>query len=95
MLDNLAETQPFLLTVEDHVITGGFGSALLEYVSGRHPHGARVVRMGVPERLIEHGPRNRILGDLGLNANGIRDRFKVAMATTSPTITLLTAREKK
>ena len=83
MLDDLAGRQPFLLTVEDHVITGGFGSAVLEYVSERHPHGVQVVRMGIPERFIEHGARDRILGDLGLNARGIRDRFKAAMAAAA------------
>ncbi len=81
MLGTLAATQPFILTVEDHVVTGGFGSAVLEYISDKHSLKTAVVRLGIPERFIEHGPRNRILKDLGLNARGICDRFKAAMAT--------------
>ncbi len=95
MLADLVEKQPFILTLEDHVITGGFGSAVLEHVSDRHPLKTAVVRLGIPERFIEHGARSRILKDLGLNARGIRDKFKAALAAARQNHpTYKTGREK-
>ena len=69
----LAE-HPLLVTVEDHFLSGGFGSAVLEFaaeLSGPH---ARIVRLGVPDRYVEHASRRRQLEEVGLSAASIAER---------------------
>jgi 1-deoxy-D-xylulose-5-phosphate synthase len=59
-----------VLTVEEGVVQGGFGSAVLEWKAAMGVP-ATVVLMGLPDRYIAHGPRARLLEDLGLTAEGI------------------------
>lgn len=74
ILEALRE-HPFVLTVEDHALAGGFGSAVLEMVSEEGGDASKIRRMGIPDRLIEQGPRELLLGGLGLDAEGIHKRF--------------------
>jgi 1-deoxy-D-xylulose-5-phosphate synthase len=76
LLAALTARQPFILTVEDHVVTGGFGSAVLEFVEEKCAPHPPVVRMGVPEGFVEHGGRNELLEHFGLDARGICEKFK-------------------
>jgi 1-deoxy-D-xylulose-5-phosphate synthase len=59
-----------VLTVEEGVVQGGFGSALLEWRAAAGVS-TPVVLMGLPDSYITHGPRPRLLEDLGLTAAGI------------------------
>jgi len=70
----LAERHPLLVTVEDHALAGGFGSAVLETLDGPR---ARVVRIGLPDRFIEHGSRPDLLLRYGLGATQIAERCEV------------------
>ncbi len=70
LLRAVAES-PFVLTVEEGVLMGGFGSAVLEAASDAHLDASRIYRLGIPDQYIEHGTRNELLADLGLNAEGI------------------------
>lgn len=62
---------PFVVTVEEGALMGGFGSAVLEAASDAHLDSSHLCRMGVPDRFIEHGRRKELLADLGLDAEGI------------------------
>jgi 1-deoxy-D-xylulose-5-phosphate synthase len=62
---------PFVVTVEEGVLMGGFGSAVLEAVSDAHLDAGRIHRLGIPDQFIEHGRRSELLADLGLDADGI------------------------
>jgi 1-deoxy-D-xylulose-5-phosphate synthase len=62
---------PFVATVEEGVLMGGFGSAVLEAAADAGLDAGRVRRLGVPDRFIEHGTRDQLLADLGLDAEGI------------------------
>ena len=66
----LAERHELLVTVEDNVIPAGAGSAVSEAYS---THGVfpRVIHVGLPDRLLEHGSREDMLGDAGLTKDGI------------------------
>ena len=75
----LVRNHKLLVTVEDHVLMGGFGSAVLELVSDEREDSSKIVRMGIPDRFIEHGPRNLILKNLGLDKDGIADKFIVTL----------------
>jgi 1-deoxy-D-xylulose-5-phosphate synthase len=50
---------------------GGFGSAVLEAAADAGLNAGRVHRMGIPDHFIEHGGRQELLADLGLDVQGI------------------------
>ncbi|NIA15479.1 MAG: 1-deoxy-D-xylulose-5-phosphate synthase [Nitrospiraceae bacterium] len=62
-----------LITVEENVLAGGFGAAVMEYyeMTGRLS-GVRLRRVGLPDRFIDHAKREEQLAELGLDAAGIR-----------------------
>ena len=72
---DLVRNHKLIVTVEDHALMGGFGSAVLELVTEEREDACKVVRMGIPDRFIEHGPRNLILKNIGLDEDGIADKF--------------------
>jgi 1-deoxy-D-xylulose-5-phosphate synthase len=62
---------PFVVTVEEGALMGGFGSAVLEAACDARLDASRLLRLGVPDQFIEHGTRDELLADLGLDADGI------------------------
>jgi 1-deoxy-D-xylulose-5-phosphate synthase len=65
------ESSPFVLTVEEAALMGGFGSAVLETAADAGINAAHITRLGIPDRFVEHGERAELLADLALDANGI------------------------
>ncbi|MCA9120759.1 MAG: 1-deoxy-D-xylulose-5-phosphate synthase [Planctomycetaceae bacterium] len=61
----------FLVTVEEGQLMGGFGSAVLEAVNAAGLDASRIVRLGIPDQFTEHGTREELLADLGLDIEGI------------------------
>ncbi|HEX9878558.1 MAG TPA: 1-deoxy-D-xylulose-5-phosphate synthase [Candidatus Binatia bacterium] len=62
---------PNVITVEDHVIQGGFGSAFLEFMSEEGVTGVAVKRLGVPDRFIPHGTQAELAKMCGFDKDGI------------------------
>jgi 1-deoxy-D-xylulose-5-phosphate synthase len=71
VIGQVLETTPFVITVEDAALAGGFGSAVCEAASDAGLNTAHVQRLGIPDRYIEHAERSEQLADLGLDAAGI------------------------
>jgi 1-deoxy-D-xylulose-5-phosphate synthase len=65
------EELPLVVTVEEGTLEGGFGSALLEAANSARLDTSHVLRLGLPDRFIEHGERGELLADLGLDVSGI------------------------
>ena len=61
----------FLVTVEENVLQGGFGTAILELLEESEVTGVRVVRLGYPDRFIEQGEQAELKAAYGLDAAGI------------------------
>ncbi len=61
----------FVVTVEEGCLMGGYGSAVLETAIDAGWDVRRIRRLGLPDRFIEHGERQALLADLGLDADGI------------------------
>jgi 1-deoxy-D-xylulose-5-phosphate synthase len=78
------EEIPLVFTIEEGTLEGGFGSALLEAANDAGLETSHIVRMGIPDRFIEHGERAELLADLGLDVNGIYKRVRLAAGTTIP-----------
>ncbi len=73
----LARTKRLIVTVEEAYLAGGFGSAVLELLEENGLQDkVRVVRMGIPDRLITHGDAKLLLAKYGLDADGIYNRVR-------------------
>jgi 1-deoxy-D-xylulose-5-phosphate synthase len=62
---------PRLITVEDHVIAGGFGSALIEFLADEGFSGVDIKRLGVPDRYIPHGTQDELKKLCGFDKDAI------------------------
>ncbi|MFZ5723782.1 MAG: 1-deoxy-D-xylulose-5-phosphate synthase [Pseudomonadota bacterium] len=67
---DLARTHELVVTVEDHAVTGGAGSAVNECLA-RHAIAVPVLNLGIPDRFIEHATREQMLAECGLDATGL------------------------
>ncbi len=67
----LAHEAKAVLTVEEHALAGGFGSAVLEALEAAGIQDKPVRRLGIPDRWVEHAAHKVQLGWFGLNAEGI------------------------
>ncbi len=74
-LERLTRRFPLLVTVEEHAVNGGFGSAVLETLAAfEAPVDCRVRAYGVPDRLVWHGDAKDWLRRFRLDADGLTDR---------------------
>ena len=71
LIGNLAKEIKCVLTVEENVVQGGFGSAVLEHLSEMDIDGLKIKMLGLPDKFIEHGPQNLLRKILGLDAEKI------------------------
>lgn len=69
-----------VITVEDHILQGGFGSLILEVLSKHNISGVKIHRMGIPDEFVEHGKREILLDKYKLNAKGIAKTIKTFLA---------------
>lgn len=71
LISELAKKTGRILTVEENVIAGGFGSAILEELTQSGAEGFKLKMLGIPDRFIEQGPQALLRKNLGLDAEGI------------------------
>ncbi len=65
------EETGFVITVEENTICGGFGAAVLEAANASGVSTSNIKCLGIPDRFIEHGERDELLADIGLNVDGL------------------------
>ncbi len=79
---DVAGNHRLIVTVEEAYLAGGFGSAVMELLEH---HGVqdkvKVVRMGVPDRIVTHGDAKLLLAKYGLDADGIYLKVKETAAS--------------
>lgn len=69
---SLLEDHRLIVTVEEAYLAGGFGSAVLELLEAKGLQDkVKVVRMGVPDKIVTHGDPKLLLAKFGLDADGI------------------------
>jgi len=71
LVKQLAAAHPLIVTVEEHQVMGGAGSAVCEALAAAGIE-KRVLLLGLPDRFIDHGDPARLLAAVGLDAEGIR-----------------------
>ena len=60
----------YIITVEDGVLKGGFGSAVIEFMSD-NGYNSEVRRLGIPDYFVEHGTQDELYRECGFDAEGI------------------------
>ena len=67
----------FVITIEENAFMGGFGSAVLESASHQGLNTERFKVLAIPDAFVEHGDRDELLADLGLDTNGLVRAAKI------------------
>jgi len=67
----LARSHALLVTLEDNAVAGGAGSAVAELLSAQGL-ATPLLQLGLPDRFLEHGSREEVLQEAGLDAEGVR-----------------------
>jgi 1-deoxy-D-xylulose-5-phosphate synthase len=85
MLEFYARSVDVIVTLEDHVLRGGFGSAVLEELNNLGLS-TPVVRIGWPDQFIEHGKPDALRAKYGISVDAVLDKLKsfVGSTTVSP-----------
>jgi 1-deoxy-D-xylulose-5-phosphate synthase len=76
----LASEHELLVTIEEGVLAGGFGSAVWETLNDRGGPTPRMIRVGLPDRYVTHGAPELLYEEVGFTAERIAERVRDAMA---------------
>ncbi|PRS27844.1 1-deoxy-D-xylulose-5-phosphate synthase [Bacillus pumilus] len=76
MLNDIFSEGIPILTIEEAVLQGGFGSSVLEYIHDKKASHIKVERMGIPDEFIEHGSVDALLEEIGLTKAQVADTLR-------------------
>ena len=79
----LAAEHDLLVTVEEGVLAGGFGSAVWETLSDAGLGSPRILRVGLPDRYVTHGAPKLLHEEVGFTGERIAERIEAAVAERS------------
>jgi 1-deoxy-D-xylulose-5-phosphate synthase len=88
LINRLAADHELLVTIEDNVVMGGFGSAVLEHLEdtiGPAGERARVMRVGLPDRYVTHGKPALLHEEVGLTGAAVAERVLAALGARQHT----------
>lgn len=75
ILEEVGQRFKYVITIEDGIRNGGMGSAVVEWMSD-HQYTPRIVRLGLPDRFVEHGSVAELQSLLGIDCAGIKKAIK-------------------
>jgi len=78
LVERLARGHELVVTVEEHAVMGGAGSAVCEALAACGSE-RRVLLLGLPDRFIDHGDPAKLLASVGLDARGIEQAVRAAL----------------
>ncbi|HEX6587367.1 MAG TPA: 1-deoxy-D-xylulose-5-phosphate synthase [Solirubrobacterales bacterium] len=87
LIEKLASEHELLVTIEENVLAGGFGSGVLEHVedafagTGNASERARVMRVGLPDRYVTHGKPALLREEVGFTGDAVAERVLAALGT--------------
>jgi 1-deoxy-D-xylulose-5-phosphate synthase len=88
LTERLAREHDLLVTIEENVLPGGFGSAVLEHLEDSFAEGpeerARVLRIGLPDRYVTHGKPALLRAEAGLTGEAVAERVLAAQPSQQP-----------
>jgi 1-deoxy-D-xylulose-5-phosphate synthase len=80
LLTSLAAEHELLVTVEEGVLAGGFGSAVWECLNDAGGNVPRIMRVGLPDRYVAHGKPALLHAEIGFTGRAIAQRIEAAIA---------------
>ena len=80
LLHEACQRYPYLITVEDASVQGGFGSAILEFMA-REGYKNEVRMLGIPDQIVEHGTPKELQRECGYDAEAIADAVRNMLST--------------
>lgn len=90
LLERLALGHDLVVTIEENVLPGGFGSAVLEHLedsfADRPGDRARVMRVGLPDRYVTHGKPALLREEVGLTGESVAERVLAALRSGEPAL---------
>ncbi len=90
LTERLAREHDLLVTIEENVLPGGFGSAVLEHLEDAFAEGpaerARVLRVGLPDRYVTHGKPALLRAEAGLSGESVAERVLAALPSVQPAL---------
>ncbi len=75
MLHEVFRKFKHVITIEDGTVVGGAGSAVIEFMADNH-YNSEVIRMGMPDRIVEHGEPSELYAECGYDAAAIAKKAK-------------------
>lgn len=84
LMGQLASEHELLVTVEEGVLAGGFGSAVWETLNDGLASNARILRIGLPDRYVTHGTPAILHSEVGFTGKRIAERIEAAVARLTP-----------
>ena len=88
LVERLAREHELLVTIEENVLPGGFGSGVLEHLEDAFAEApgerARVLRVGLPDRYVTHGKPALLRGEAGLTGEAVAERVLAATHSAQP-----------
>ena len=83
LCERLATEHELVVTIEENVLAGGFGSAVLEHLEDavEPAERARVLRIGLPDRYVTHGKPALLREEVGLTGSAVAERVTVALGS--------------
>ena len=83
LIERLAAEHELVVTIEENVLAGGFGSAVLEHLEDAFAQApgerARVMRVGLPDRYVTHGKPALLREEVGLTGPAVAERVTAAL----------------
>jgi 1-deoxy-D-xylulose-5-phosphate synthase len=90
LLERLALGHDLIVTIEENVLAGGFGSAALEHLEDafaeRSAERARLLRVGLPDRYVTHGKPALLREEVGLTGPAVAERVLAALRSGEPAL---------
>jgi 1-deoxy-D-xylulose-5-phosphate synthase len=90
LCERLAREHDLLVTIEENVLAGGFGSAALEHLEDAFAEApaerARVLRVGLPDRFVTHGKPALLRAEAGLTGEAVAERVLAAQPFHHPVL---------
>jgi 1-deoxy-D-xylulose-5-phosphate synthase len=90
LAERLAREHDLVVTIEENVLPGGFGSAILEHLEDAFAENpgerAGVLRVGLPDRYVTHGKPALLRGEAGLTGESVAERVLAALSSPQPVL---------
>jgi 1-deoxy-D-xylulose-5-phosphate synthase len=88
LITELSDKISRIVTVEENVLTGGFGSSVVEFLQASGRYDAQVKNIGIPDEFVEHGTQAILRAKYGLDAEGIAGRIREMFPERGPDLPL-------